>query len=311
MNNRKIVFIVGPTASGKTALSIELAKQFSMEIISCDSMHVYKGLNIGTDKVSCDIRASIPHHLIDIKNPSEEYSIFDYRTDCLKALEKVFSARHIPLIVGGSGLYMKAVCDGLSTFPAASCEIRASLEKRCADSGLPALYDELVRRDPERAQHIHANDKKRIIRALEICLQSGSTHARIDNPQDGLSAMGYDIKIFGIERPRSELYATAEKRVDCMIQNGLVDEVRRVYRSLSKTTSQAVGYKELIPYIEGRATLDESVDVLKKNTRHLIKKQVTWFKKDPRIVWIPVDQYSSQKEIITHMSALVAQFLEM
>jgi len=290
MNKKRIVFIVGPTASGKSAISLEMTAVFNAEIVSCDSMQVYRLMDIGTDKIPDSIRAKIPHHMIDICDPSDEYSAFEYRRDALASISEIHVRRKLPIVVGGSGLYIKALCDGLSPFPSSSKDIRARLNERVQKNGLQSLHEELLKRDPKRAGEIHGNDERRIIRALEICYQSDSKPSDIADQKISLADLGYSFDLIGLEWPREELYARVNERVDSMIAEGLVDEVRCIKSLLSDTTRQALGYKEIIEHIDGDRSLEEAIDEIKKNTRHLVKKQITWFRKETRIRWIEMNQ---------------------
>jgi len=309
MYPKKIVFMVGPTASGKTSLSLEIAKKLEMEIVSCDSMQIYKGLDIGTDKVSSSVLSTIPHHMIDIREPGEEYSAFDYRTDCLSVIQAIHGRERTPLVVGGSGLYVKAVCDGLALYPRGSEVVRNELEARADREGLMALYEELAQRDQQRAALIHHNDKKRIIRALEICYQTDSVPTELKDSRESLEDLGYSFLVVGIDRPRAELYEAVNVRVAHMIESGLVSEVDSLRGTLSKTTRQAVGYKEIIRYLEGACSLDSAIYELKKNTRHLVKKQLTWFRKDERIQWVEMDKKTLFDEAVVKMMQPINAFL--
>jgi tRNA dimethylallyltransferase len=307
MVRNKIVFIVGPTASGKSAISLELARKLNAEIVSCDSMQVYRSMNIGTDKVSPASRAQVPHHMIDICDPSDEYSAFDYRRDALTIISKIHARNRLAFVVGGSGLYIKALCDGLAPYPSSSHEIRSGLRERAQTEGLAALYDELAIKDPTRARQIHANDERRIIRALEICYQSAVIPSANASQKESLADLGHDFGMVGLAWSREELYERVNRRVDEMIAAGLVDEVRRLKPLLSQTTSHAVGYKEIVAYLDGKCTLAEAIDDVKKNTRHLVKKQLTWFRKEDRIRWIKLHNSLSfdervrsvEKEVLT------------
>lgn len=310
MIQNKIIFIVGPTASGKTAISLEVARCFSAEVISCDSMQVYRGMNIGTDTISPALQREIPHHMIDMCDPCQVYSAFDYRKDALSAIRDVFSRSHMPLVVGGSGLYMKALCDGLSRLPAASNTIRESLGHMRAEKGLDFLYAQLRMLCPERAEKIHPHDERRIVRALEILYQTGERPAEDGCENKSLIDLGYSYEIIGLNRSRQELYARVNARVDTMIENGLIDEVRQLKGSLSQTTSHAVGYKEIIAYLDGALSRDQAIELIKKNSRNLVKKQMTWFNKDRRIKWIELSDQIPFAETVKEVYELIDTFIK-
>jgi tRNA dimethylallyltransferase len=310
MSQKKIVFIVGPTASGKSALSFEIARRYNAEIISCDSMQLYRHMNIGTDTVSADIQAQVPHHMIDICEPCQEYSVFEYRHDALTAIQDICSRSRLPLVVGGSGLYMKALCDGLAPLPAASQHIREELDQLIDENGLDFLYEELRRLVPERAEQIHPHDKRRIVRALEILYQTGERPSENKQQNNGLRALGYSFHIIGINRPRQELYERVNARVDMMIKNGLIDEVRQIQDRLSQTTRQAVGYKEIAAYLDGALSRENAIELVKKNSRNLVKKQMTWFNKDKRVQWVEISAMMSFDETVAVLGRAVADYME-
>jgi tRNA dimethylallyltransferase len=282
-----VYFLIGPTASGKTKLSIELAKKLNAEIISCDSMCVYKHMDILTSKPAPAERKKVPHHLIDIIPPAKEFSVADYRNMALNKIEEILSRRKTPLFVGGSGLYVKAVTDGL--FPSAEKDLkfRKKQEALAKKYGKAYLYKKLKKIDPSRAEKIHPNDLRRVIRALEIY------HTEKKRPSElkvNTEPLKYDFKIFGLQLDRNQLYKNINDRVEDMFKKGIRDEVRRLSRKkLSMTARYALGYKEVLDYIKGKYSLEEAKQLLKKNTRHFAKRQLTWFRPDKRIEWVAAD----------------------
>ena len=282
-----VYFLVGPTASGKTKLSIKLAKKLNAEIISCDSMCVYRGMDILTSKPTLADRKEIKHHLIDIIPPVREFSVAEYRRMALEKIEDILKREKTPLFVGGSGLYVKAVIDGL--FPSAEKDLkfRKKQEALAKKYGKGYLFRKLQKIDPDRADKIHPNDLRRIIRALEIY------HTEKKKPSElkiNTQPLKYDFKIFGIELDRNELYKNIDTRVEEMFKKGIAGEVRKLSKKkLSMTAGKALGYGEVLGYLKGRYSLEEARELLKKNTRHFAKRQLTWFRPDKRIAWLPLN----------------------
>lgn len=284
-----VYFLVGPTASGKTKLSINLAKKLNAEIISCDSMCVYKGMDILTSKPDKEDRKKVTHHLIDIISPTEGFSAAEYRQLALNAIEGILHRGKAPLFVGGSGLYVKSVIDGL--FPSAKKdEAFRNRQKKLAEKyGGKYLYGKLKRIDPVTAERIHHNDLRRVIRALEIYHTEKKKPSEL---KENIDPLKYDFKIFGLDVERDALYRNIDERVESMFKNGILAEVRQLSKkNLSLTAKKALGYHEVLGYLEGRFSLDEAMELLKKNTRHFAKRQLTWFRGERRIQWVSLDQW--------------------
>lgn len=306
--DRKVLFIVGPTATGKTAVSLRLSEQYPLEIVSADSMQVYRNLDIGTDKVSLAERSRIPHHLLDIRDPDESFSAFEYRHCALEAIKQIHSRQKLPVVVGGSGLYLRALIDGMKPQASASKSIRDELELAYEEYGAGVVYAELQQLNPKRAACLHPNDKRRVIRALEIARQSlEAEHVADSESGDSLplSALGYSVLMIGLMGDRSQMYRRVEERVDEMLKNGFIKEVSSVMDDLSPATKQAVGYKEIIEYIEDRVSLEQAVREMKKKSRHLVKKQCTWFKRNEDIVWVDVDRDGESDAVMDRVRAIV------
>jgi len=279
-----IIFLVGPTASGKTKLSLKLARKLNAEIVSCDSMCVYKGMDILTSKPSKADLKKVRHHLIDIISPEKEFSVAEYRKMALDKIEDILKRGKTPLFVGGSGLYVKAVTDGL--FPSAEKDLkfRKLQEVLAKKYGRGYLYKKLKRIDPDRAGKIHPNDLRRVIRALEIYHTEKRKPSELNSNTEPLK---YDFKIFGLAVERSELYKNIDDRVDEMFKKGIAGEVKKLSKkTLSMTAGKALGYGEVLGYLKGRYSLEEAKELLKKNTRHFAKRQLTWFRPDRRIHWL-------------------------
>ena len=287
--SNKIIVICGPTASGKTSLGVELAKRINGEIISADSMQVYKEMNIGTAKVTLDEMQGIPHHLIDFVNPSEEYNVSMYRDDALKKIEEIFQRGKTPIIVGGTGLYIDTLINGIEFSEIETDEeYRKQLEKLINEdeNGKEILFEELRKIDEESANKIDKNNIRRVIRALEIYKVTGKTKSQID--RESVKGTEYNFIVFGINLDREELYERINKRVDVMIVDGLIDEVKNVCSKyeLSKTAIQALGYKEVIEYFNNEISYDEMVEKIKRESRRYAKRQMTWFRHINSIIWL-------------------------
>lgn len=278
----KIAAIVGPTASGKTSLAIALARGLGGEIISCDSMQIYQGMDIGTAKPAPEELAAVPHHLIDILPPDAPYSCSDYVRDAEAAIADITSRGKLPILCGGTGLYLDRLLRGGTEDCAASDEaLRQELWDFANKEGIDALYDRLVALDPESAQAIHKNNVKRVIRALEVCLVTGQKKSDIDKLNSEITDK-YDHTVIMLAfNNRELLYDRIDRRVDVMIEQGLVEETKALLQGgvfeRSQTASQAIGYKELFPYLRGECSLESCVDELKRASRKYAKRQITWF----------------------------------
>ncbi len=292
-----VIAIVGPTCTGKTRIAIELAKLINGEIISADARQIYKLINIGTAKPTRDELSEVPHHLVDVLSLDDEMSAGVYGKIARDAVEGIFSRNHKPLIVGGSGLYLRAVIDGLFESPDVDCEIRESLRRRFNEDGAESLLAELNRVDPAAAKGLLPQNYKRILRALEVFYSSGERISELRQARP--LTPNFRTLQFGILLERKLLYRRIENRVDDMIEQGLVDEVKEILKrgfEPSVNSLQTVGYKEVINYLQGKIKFEEMVDLIKMNTRRYAKRQMTWFRKDNRIVWIKADN-RSPKEI--------------
>lgn len=282
MDKIKIVAVTGPTASGKTSLAIELAKRLDGEIVSCDSMQIYRGMDIGTAKPTKEELSQVPHHLIDILPADAPYSCSDYVKDAELAVADIVSRGKLPIFCGGTGLYLDRFLKGGNDDGAACDEsLREELKRFVNEKGIDALYERLVELDPVAAEAIHKNNVKRVMRAIEICLVTGEKKSEIDKKNAEI-AEKYDHKVITLAFENRELlYRRIETRVDQMIAEGLLEETRRLMAEgifeRSQTAAQAIGYKELFPYLRGEATLESCVEELKAATRRYAKRQVTWF----------------------------------
>ncbi|MDP3921739.1 MAG: tRNA (adenosine(37)-N6)-dimethylallyltransferase MiaA [Candidatus Omnitrophota bacterium] len=287
-----VLFLVGPTGVGKSALAVTLASRIGGEIVSADSMQVYRGMSIGTAKPLRRDRRQVPHHLIDVRSPGNPFSVYEYQRLALKKISSISKRGKVPIVVGGTGLYIRSLLEGLSGQPGADPKFRARLEKEIRTGGLKKAYARLIRKDACAAERIKPSDKRRIIRALEIAELSGKKPSYWRGRGRPLTALGFEPRVIGITQERSQLYASINARVDRMFRAGLLAEVRRLAQGrLSRTASQAVGYKELLPHVRNNRTADrvkvrEARELIKRNSRRLAKRQWTWFKKEKGIVWM-------------------------
>jgi len=286
----RIIFIVGPTAVGKTEVALNLAKKINAEIISCDSMQLYKGMDIITSKPSLAIRKTIPHHLIDIVSPLRKYNVSKYRQETMRKIKEILTKDKIPLVVGGTGLYMSILIDGIFKAKSQNKSIRGRLYKQAKKLGSEFLYKRLQNVDSEAALKIHPHDTKRIIRALEVFETTGQPISKLKKQRKGLDP-DYEIKIFCLNIKRDKLYQRITERVENMFARGLVKEIKKLLKlKLSKTAQAAIGIKELKGYFNGLYDLEEAKRLIKRNTRLYAKRQLTWFRKDKRIKWIEVGE---------------------
>lgn len=306
----KVIVICGPTASGKTSLSIEVAKKIDGEIISCDSMQIYKEMNIGTAKPTVEEMQGIPHYMLDFVLPSERYSVADFKEAATDRIEDILKREKVPIIVGGTGLYVDALTKNI-TYPEIEIDLeyRKQLEELIKENGLESLYEEAKKIDEKAMQTISENDKKRIMRVLEIYHQTGKTKTQLES-ESRLTPPPYEYIVFAINMEREKLYERINKRVDIMIDQGLIEEVEALTKKYEEfpTAMQGLGYKEVVSYLKKEITKEEMIEKLKMETRRYAKRQLTWFRKDENIKWIdglaPLEQniqcileeYSGEKE---------------
>ena len=296
-----VIVICGPTASGKTALSIELAKKINGEIVSADSMQIYKDMNIGSAKVTKEEAQGIKHYLIDCVSPDERYSVADYKRDATNAIQAILQKGKIPIVVGGTGLYINSLIYEISYQDIEIDDVyRAELEKLKEEKGMPYLYEQALKIDPEAAQKISATDFKRVARILEIYHATGKTKTEQET-ESRLNENPYDYKVFAIDYDREKLYERINRRVDIMWQNGLIQEVKGLLKKYKEmpTAMQGTGYKEVKYYLDGKLTEREMLELIKQETRRYAKRQFTWFKKNKQTIWINgQDEMSKNVKII-------------
>ena len=303
-----LLVILGPTATGKTKLSVALAKRFNAEIISADSMQIYKGMDIGTAKVSEEEKSNIPHHLVDFLDIDEKFSVAKYTEMAKDCISEIHAKNKLPILVGGTGLYIDSLINNISFAPGTEDEnYREELYNIAGEHGNQYLLDKLKEVDPLYAETLHSNNLGRIIRVLEMYKVSGKNYTenlKLSKREEPL----YETMIIGLDyRDRAKLYENINKRVDKMFEAGIIEEAKAVlWENSSNTTAlQAIGYKELIPYINGEASLEEVSENLKMQTRRYAKRQKTWFRKNNKINWIYLDDYDNFDEIINFTINLV------
>ena len=283
-----VIVICGPTASGKTALSIEIAKRINGEIVSADSMQIYKDMDIGSAKVTPEEAEGIKHYLIDCVYPNERYSVANYKQDAKQAIEEILSKGKTPIVVGGTGLYIDSLIYEIEYKDIKiNEEYRNKLEEIRKEEGIEVLYKKALEIDPQAMEKISPNDFKRITRVLEIYEATGKTKTE-QEAESRLNEIPYDYKVFAIDYDREKLYERINKRVDIMIEKGLIDEVKSLLKKYTEfpTSMQGLGYKEVKQYLEGELSKEEMIEKIKQESRRYAKRQFTWFKKNKQTIWI-------------------------
>ena len=306
-----VLAVVGPTASGKTWLGVELAKIYGGEVISADSMQIYKGMDIASAKPTEDEKQGIPHHLMDFLDRDVSFSAADYVALANEKIQDVLSRGRLPIIVGGTGLYVDSLLENVKFSEGGSDEAyREELYAFAKENGNEALHARLAELDPEAAEGIHPNNLVRVIRALEVCKVTGRRFSELKKESKTVESP-YDSLILGLNyENRQTLYDRIDLRVDEMVKAGLVEEARQLWQeSGMKTAANAIGYKELIPYFEGKAQLDDCIALIKQETRHYAKRQLTWFRRNERIEWIMVDGFNKKNEILEKCKKTIAKYL--
>lgn len=299
MEKRPLVIITGPTAVGKTNLSIRLAKAIGGEIISADSMQVYRHMDIGSAKVTKEEMDGVPHYLVDVLEPWEEFNVVVFQQMAKRALEEIYAHGAVPIIAGGTGFYIQALLYDIDfkENPEGN-QIRKELEALAAEKGAEYLHQQLAKVDPESALAIHSNNVKRVIRALEYFRQTGQKIS-VHNQEERQKESPFDFFYYVINTERSRLYERIDRRVDLMMENGLVEEVKKLkamgcHRGM--VSMQGLGYKEILDYLNGECTLEEAVYILKRDTRHFAKRQITWFKRERDVRWVNLEKFSGDRE---------------
>ncbi len=296
-----MVVLTGPTAVGKTKLSIRLAKAIDGEIISADSMQVYKYMDIGSAKIRREEMEGVPHHLIDILEPWDEFNVVVFQKKCKECLARIYQRGHVPILTGGTGFYIQAILRDIDfTENEENTSIRRSLEELAKEKGAEYLHEMLKQVDEESAAAIHPNNIKRTIRALEYFRLTGEKISE-HNEQERQKQEAYNSCYFVLNDDRARLYERIEKRIDEMLEEGLVEEVRGLKNrgcNRSMVSMQGLGYKEILSYLDGETTLEEAVYLLKRDTRHFAKRQLTWFRREPDVIWVDKDKFDYDESAI-------------
>jgi len=306
-----IICIAGPTASGKTALAVELAKRLNAEVISCDSMQIYEGMNIGTAKPTKREMQGIPHYMLDVAHPSEDFSVSRYCEMADPILQDILARGKTAIIAGGTGLYMDALIKGNTFAPCPSTGMREKLEQQADRDGMEVMLSLLASVDPDSAAKLHLADRKRILRALEVYYETGET-ITAHNQKNQSVPPKYRPLWFALEdADRQDLYARIDSRVDNMLEEGLLDEIQMLLaRGIPEkcTAMQAIGYKEFIDYLAGRCSLEEASDLVKQASRHYAKRQLTWFRRNKAIHWLRREKGQTTSEIVAAALRIAAEF---
>ncbi len=308
-SSRPLVIIAGPTATGKTSASVALAERLNGSIISADSMQVYRGMDIGSAKVTEEERRGIPHYLIDVADPTENWNVVRFQKEAEAAVEQILEQGRLPFLAGGTGFYIQALLYGIDfTQMDSDTEYRASLEEEARTQGPEALYRRLQETDPASAEAIHPNNVKRIIRALEFAGMSGGMRISDHNRNERQRDPAYQAVFFVFTMDRQKLYERIDIRVDKMMENGLEDEVRRL-RSLGLTSSdvsmQGIGYRQILRSLDGEYPMEEAVRLIKRDSRHFAKRQLTWFRREKNVTWINLDDFENETALIDYMEGII------
>lgn len=300
MKKEPLVILTGPTAVGKTKLSIALAKAIGGEIISADSMQVYRHMDIGSAKIRLEEMEGIPHYLVDVLEPWEEFHVVRFQQMAKEAMKKIREHGHIPILVGGTGFYIQAIVKDIDFTENEASPYREELTRLAEEKGADFLYEKLQKVDPKSAQIIHAHNVKRIIRALEFYQMTGKKISEHNKEQREKSSP-YQFTYFVLQDERTKLYKRIEARIDEMLQDGLIEEVTALKEMGLKrgmVSMQGLGYKEILAYLDGECTLEEAVEILKRDTRHFAKRQITWFRREEEVIWLDKGKFAYQEEQI-------------
>ena len=310
--SKKIVVICGPTASGKTALSIALAKAFDGEVVSADSMQIYRGMDIGTAKPTREEMDGVPHHMLDVAEPGEQYSVSRYVEEATACVEDILARGKLPIVCGGTGLYIDGLIRGTDYQPAGTDNgIREELEKEWEEQGGEAMMARLAQVDPDSAARLHLSDKRRILRALEVWLATGET-ITVHNARTKAIPPRFDAVMIGLNtEPRDILYGRIDRRVGVMLEQGLLQEVRDLLEAglLEGTAAQAIGYKELLAHFRGEMTLEDAADLIRQKSRNYAKRQLTWFRRDERVKWIVYNAPQAAQAVLQEATEYLQQRL--
>lgn len=310
-NIRPLVILTGPTAVGKTALSIQFAKAVQGEIISADSMQVYRGMDIGSAKIKKEEMDGVLHHLLDILEPNEPFNVMCFQKLAKQAIAEIYDRGHIPILTGGTGFYIQSVLYDIAFTEEADTSIRAKLEQEAIEKGAEYLHEKLALVDPVTAENIHANNIKRVIRALEFYQLNGYPLSQ-HNETERQKTSPYLFRYYVLNEPRELLYERIEQRVDQMLNEGLVAEVEALKRNgctRDMISMQGLGYKEILDYLSGVCTLEEAIDTIKKETRHFAKRQLTWFRREKEVTWVEKSDFENPQALLAFLISDYAEHI--
>lgn len=311
LTRKPVVVLVGPTAIGKTEIAVVLAKAMDTEVLTADSRQVYRGMDIGTDKPSLAVRSGVPHRLIDLVDPDQAFNAGAYRRQALQEIDRMHHDGRIPLVVGGTGLYIRALIRGLWPAPPTDWILRRQLEGEARAQGIEYLHQKLARVDPQLANRLHPHDQSKIIRALEVFQVLGRPLSEV-HQRHAFSDQPFSCLIVGLTRDRQALYQRIDERVEAQLAKGLVQETQRLLdkgygRDLG--SMKGLGYKQIAGYLQGEYDYAEAVRRLKRDTRHYAKRQLTWFRKEPSVSWLAIDQQESPAQVAERIISLVHHFV--
>ncbi len=308
---RPLVVLLGPTAVGKSRIAVQVAKVFGTEVLTADSRQVYRGMDIGTDKPSLEERQGVPHRLIDLANPGESFNTGWYRRAALEEIDRLYREGCLPFVVGGTGLYIRTLVRGLCSAPQADPALRAELQQLSHEQGPGALYAELLRIDPETALRLHPNDESKIIRAVEIYRLSGRPLSAL-HQEHRFQDVPFTPLLIGLQRNRASLYRRIEQRIDWQLTHGMVEETRALLdrgygRHLG--SMKGLGYRQVGAYLSNEYDYEEMIYRFKRDTRHFAKRQMTWFRKEPGVVWLSVGEQDKPEATVEQVVTLIERFL--
>jgi tRNA dimethylallyltransferase len=307
MKDPVLIFIVGPTAVGKSEIGVKAGPLINAEIVCCDALQVYREINIANDKPSLQLRGTVAHHLVDVLSVTEDFNVARYRQLALAAVREIHARGKTPLVIGGSGMYMSVLLDGIFEGTAAQEDIREGLTRELSLKGAAFLHERLKLLDPQAAAKIHPNDPQRIIRALEVSISTGQPLSKQQPKREGLWGK-MPVKIFALNRPREELYRRVEARVEDMFARGLVEEIKQISAlPLSVTAGKIIGIPEVTGHLNGAYDLDRAKYLMKLHTRHYVKRQLTWFRRDKRLTWIDIAPNQSAAQVAEKIAGQINQ----
>ena len=309
---RPLVALVGPTAAGKSRIAVQVAKRFDTDVLTADSRQVYRGMDIGTDKPTAEDRQGVPHRLIDLADPDQVFNTGWYRQAALAEIERLYAARQLPLVVGGTGLYVRTLIRGLCPAPPADLQVRAELAQISRERGRDGLYAELARVDPGTAARLHPNDEAKVIRALEVYRLTGQSISSMHR-QHGFQELSFTPLLIGLHREKEALYRRIEARIDWQLAHGMVEETRTLLaRGYGRHLGamKGLGYRQVAAYLAGEYDHDEMVRRFKRDTRHFAKRQMTWFRKEPGIAWLSIEEDEPLDRTTGRVITLIEEFLD-